>query len=148
MLINFILLFFKLISWSEIGLFYFVGGFISLLVAGEQAASILLILAWMNVAALPYTIFSIYYQWRVAKQWCILCLTTQVLLIAEFIAAFFLGSFLNSILISDNSVQILLASFILPCMMWFFLKTLLLQNQEAKRRKRELLRFKYDNRIF
>jgi hypothetical protein len=109
MLINFILLFFKLISWSEIGLFYFVGGFISLLVAGEQAASILLILAWMNVAALPYTIFSIYYQWGVAKQWCILCLTTQVLLIAEFIAAFLLGSFSNTILISDNSVQILLA---------------------------------------
>ncbi len=75
------------VSWSEIGFFYFAGGFISLLVSGANAAYTLQLLAWLNVLALPYTIFSVYYQWRIAKQWCPLCLGVQAVLIAEFVTS-------------------------------------------------------------
>jgi uncharacterized membrane protein len=138
---------FNVISWSEIGFFYFTGGFISLLVAGTQATAVLQSLAWLNVIALPYTIFSVYYQWKVAKQWCPMCLAIQGVLLAEFTTAIAFDVFSVSSY-NDNSTFIILLSLVLPAIAWFLLKPLFLQNQEAKRKKRELLKLKYDARIF
>lgn len=143
---------FNAVSWSEIGFFYFAGGLISLLVAGTQAANILTILAWLNVLALPYTFFSIYYQWKVAKQWCVLCLAVQALLVSEFTTSYLSNSLAfrapHPLFIRDHSVFIIVISFLLPAIAWFLLKPLLLQSQDAKRKKRELLKFKYDQKIF
>eukprot|EP01037_Dinobryon_pediforme_P007923 gene7923-7992_t len=41
------------------------------------------ILVLLNIISLPYTFYSIYYQARVAKQWCVLCCTVQGLLWLE-----------------------------------------------------------------
>lgn len=140
---------FNVISWSEIGFFYFAGGVISLLTAGTQLTNLLPVLAWLNVFALPYTLFSVYYQWKVAKQWCVLCLGVQALLVAEFITSFAFNTFSTSSFIIHNSTFIiLLPAFLLPLISWHLLKPILLQNQEAKRKRRELLKFKYDQRIF
>lgn len=38
----------------------------------------------LSIAALPYTCWSVYYQWQRARQWCVLCLTVQGLLWLEF----------------------------------------------------------------
>lgn len=135
---------FNVISWSEVGFFYFAGGFISLLVAGTDAAGIISILAWLNVLALPYTFFSVYYQWKVAKQWCPMCLAVQAVLVAEFIVVLSTNQLNQPI----NFVLTLVSSFLLPALVWFLLKPFFLQNQEAKRKKRELSKFKYDSRIF
>lgn len=140
---------FNIISWSEIGFFYFAGGFISLSVAGVQVETILHTLVWLNLVALPYTIFSLYYQWKVAKQWCVLCLAVQTLLIAEFVTTLSFNILSPSLFIlSGSALTTLFPSFLLPCILWFLLKPILLQNQEAKRKKRELLKFKYDSRIY
>ncbi len=150
---------FNLVSWSEIGFFYFAGGFISLLLAGTNAAPILQVLVLLNVLAIPYTFFSIYYQWKVAKQWCPLCLAVQALLLAEFLSAILISpSFIiqnstfniqNSFLSTVNhQLPTLFLSFFLPIIAWYLIKPLLLQTEEAKRQKRELLKFKYDTRIF
>jgi uncharacterized membrane protein len=137
------------ISWSEVGCFYFAGGFISFLVAGSQVANVLQVLVWLNVLALPYTIFSVYYQSKIAKQWCPMCLAVQATLIGEFITAIALNLHSTSSLkITNLTFLSLLPSFILPPVIWFLLKPLLSQNEEAKRKKRELLKFKYDQRIF
>jgi len=76
---------FGIISWSEIGFFYFAGGLVFVISTQEKSPELL---AWLNLAALPYTLFSVYYQWRIAKQWCPLCLAVQALLIAEAILFF------------------------------------------------------------
>jgi len=68
------------LSWAEVGLFYFVGGLLSLLFS----ASTIPVILWFNLFALPYTLWSVYYQGRVIGQWCVLCLVVQVLLWAEF----------------------------------------------------------------
>jgi uncharacterized membrane protein len=138
---------FKVISWSEIGFFYFAGGFVSLLAASTQSTNVLSVLVWLNVIALPYTIFSIYYQWKVVKQWCTLCLGVQSLLIGEFITALTTKRFILPTL-NFELVTILLPSFLLPIILWFVLKPVLLQNEEAKQKKKELLRLKHDTRIF
>jgi uncharacterized membrane protein len=76
------------LSMAEIGLWYFTGGWLlllctSLLPSPISALSILLI---FNVLALPYTVFSVYYQAWVAKQWCPLCLVVQGVFWLEFVS--------------------------------------------------------------
>ncbi len=83
------------LSWSEIGFFYFAGGFLILLISlNNQVDSLLIfqLIQLFNLVTLPYVFFSIYYQWRLVKQWCPLCLTVQAILALEFIAAISFGT--------------------------------------------------------
>ena len=41
------------------------------------------VLSLLSLAALPYVGYSLFYQWRVVKQWCRLCLATQAVLLAQ-----------------------------------------------------------------
>jgi uncharacterized membrane protein len=70
-----------IISWSEIGFIYFLGGFLSLVFFQQSLIPILQII---NLLALPYTFWSIYHQAFKAKIWCPLCLGVQALLWTEF----------------------------------------------------------------
>ncbi|TFF37321.1 vitamin K epoxide reductase family protein [Mucilaginibacter psychrotolerans] len=74
---------FKGLSWSEVGFFYFAGSWLALLFGGGSVA-LLQTLAILNIVSLPYTFYSIYYQARIAKQWCVLCCAVQALLWLEF----------------------------------------------------------------
>ncbi|TAE36373.1 MAG: peptidase C39 bacteriocin processing [Runella slithyformis] len=81
---------FDWLSWSEVGLFYFGGGLIYLLSSpltpdGGTQETFLSPLRGLGALALPYTFWSVWYQWRVARQWCVLCLGIQVLLWVEFL---------------------------------------------------------------
>ena len=139
---------FNAIGWSEIGFFYFAGGFIFLLVAGsiQQCFSLL---SWLNLFALPYIIFSVLYQWRVAKQWCPLCLAVQALLFAEGVI-FFISYWNNFQPINISMVLVvpLLASFLIPVFFWVATKKVYLQAQTAKRTEKEVAKFKYNKEIF
>lgn len=67
--------FLGLISWSEIGFFYFLSCTLSLLLVNNSYNFLYL----MSIAVLPYTIWSIYYQWQIARQWCPFCITIQII---------------------------------------------------------------------
>lgn len=82
------------IHWSVIGVSYFLGGLLSLLVTG-MSHDILIIGAWLSMLSLFYTVFSIYYQGFVIKQWCTLCLIVQGLLVLQFLTALIGGFFAN-----------------------------------------------------
>lgn len=64
------------ISWSEIGLGYFLSNL--LLMAGCPA--LMPYLTFINILALPYTMWSVWYQYKVVKQWCMLCMVVQGIL--------------------------------------------------------------------
>ncbi|MDL2299857.1 thioredoxin domain-containing protein [Bacteroides sp. OttesenSCG-928-E20] len=68
-------------GWAEIGLAYFITNAILIPVF----PNLIIYLAFINVIALPYTCWSIWYQYIIAKQWCILCIAVQVLLWLLFI---------------------------------------------------------------
>lgn len=72
------------ISWGVIGFTYFTGCVLPLVFIGLGDVNVLCLLAWLNVLAMPYVVFSIYYQWRVVQQWCVLCLSVQAVLILQF----------------------------------------------------------------
>ncbi|MDL2264945.1 thioredoxin domain-containing protein [Parabacteroides sp. OttesenSCG-928-G21] len=67
-------------GWSEIGLGYFIANMLVLLVFPQYIYWLSLI----NICALPYSFWSVWYQKFKAKQWCPLCLIVQVLFWAIF----------------------------------------------------------------
>lgn len=137
---------FSWLSWSELGFFYFTGGLLSL-VLFESQNSISLV-AWFNILALPYIVFSVYYQWRVAKQWCVLCLAVQGLFLVG-ATNIFLNKLISPLFkypISYYSTIFLF--YILPVLVWFTIKPYLLKLQEGKITKRKYLRIKFNNEIF
>lgn len=75
------------ISWSSIGFTYFMGMLTVLLIRGITNFPVLQALSWVNIMATPYIAFSLYYQWKIAKQWCVLCLLVQGILLLQFIIA-------------------------------------------------------------
>ncbi len=139
---------FSWLSWSEVGFFYFAGGLLVLLFAGSDVANTISILGWFNVLALPYTVFSVYYQWRVAKQWCVLCLAVQALLVLGSINVItnnYLTLF-STLPISFFIKNLLL--YLLPVLLWYVVKPYVLHLQQAKNTKREYLRVKFNAEIF
>jgi protein-disulfide isomerase len=98
--------------------------------------------------ALPYTIFSVYYQWRVAKQWCVLCLAVQALFVLGTI-----NVLLNNFLWPLSNLSFLqiancLFLFTLPALIWYSIKPFVLKLQENKNTQRQYLRIKFNTEIF
>ncbi|HKO81121.1 MAG TPA: vitamin K epoxide reductase family protein [Chitinophagaceae bacterium] len=140
---------FNWLSWSEIGFFYFAGGFLFLLF--ETSSNTLSILAWLNLAALPYCFFSIYYQWKVVKQWCPLCLAIQALLLLEFGFLFFLywSQFSSAgFILTSHLILLFLTAFLLPVLFWSFSKFYFIQAKSGEKYKQELDRLKYNYQFF
>jgi uncharacterized membrane protein len=136
------------LSWSEIGLFYFAGGLIYLLIP-EGGPNYLLPLWGLGGFALPYTFWSIYYQWRVAREWCVLCLMVQGLLWVEFgleITAL-VSDEGNSLLTYDFSpalVLYLLGAFAAIPALWALFKEQLQKSARYDSLFREFQKLKFD----
>ena len=72
---------FGCISWSELGISYFIVNIIALMLFPAAIH----VIALISILVLPYTLWSIWYQKYIEKKWCFLCLITQLLLWASFI---------------------------------------------------------------
>jgi protein-disulfide isomerase len=101
------------------------------------------------VFALPYTLFSIYYQGVVLKKWCVLCLSVQVLLWAEFSIFFFSGVNLSAVqYVSMPQIFWVLSAFALPILLWVLVKPAFLALQERKALRKSLAKFQRNGVIF
>lgn len=141
------------ISWAEIGFFYFAFTTLLLLNPGMPFEVKTGWLALINVFAAPYILFSIYYQWRVIKQWCPLCLTVQTVLAAELIyciAFFWLPVHSFSFLLSGgiaSAFQIVALAFT-PIIVWYALKPLFLKANDYVTYRNAYKRLQYNPDIF
>jgi hypothetical protein len=138
------------ISWSEVGFVYFAGSFVALTIAGAAA---LPWLYFLNLLALPYTGFSLYYQGVVARQWCVLCLLVQLLLVAEFLSALFThtGPALQWHALTGQSIGSSLtvaASFAAMAYLWLLAKPWLYEGRQAKEYLHQLNRLKRNAEVF
>lgn len=137
-----------LITWSEVGFVYFAASLLFAAFAGVNAVLPLLYL--FSFVALPYIIFSVYYQWKVVKQWCILCLMVQGVLLLEGVLAanqpILLPTAIRRV-IGDNWHVAVLAM-VIPVFCWFLLKPVLKKLQKAKYEKRSYLQLKYNDEVF
>ncbi len=134
------------LSWSEIGFFYFAGGFVALLISPDS----MFILWSLGATSLFYTCWSIYYQAFVAKQWCTLCLTVQLIFIVEFLLNINYLSKLRGELVSltYNDFLSSLEGFSGVVLVWVFIKPFLQKSQQVAPLKNDLKRFKNNPNLF
>ncbi|MBB6110878.1 Uncharacterized membrane protein [Mucilaginibacter lappiensis] len=138
------------ISWSVLGFSYFMGILLLLLFSGITNPTALFVISWLNVVAVPYVIFSIYYQWRVAKQWCVLCLCVQGVLVLQLATTLVGGwhTLLSFNIIEPGLIISTLTALVIP----FIVTTLLIPAfQKAKGSKQintELQKLKHNRQIF
>jgi hypothetical protein len=137
---------FTWLSWSEVGFFYFTGSLLALLFLPLCLPYLL----WLNLLALPYTVYSIKYQFK-NNNWCVLCCTIQVLFALEFLNTIIISS--NSLLINILEIRFTLVmslslSFLVPVFIWAFLKPFFLKAQQYKGLQRQLKKFKFNTELF
>lgn len=136
------------IPWSVIGFSYFMGILSTLLSGNIVRPSLLCIASWFNVLALPYIIYSIYYQAQIVRQWCTMCLTVQAILLFLFITSLS-GGFLSDY--NDLSWNDALP-FITNILVTFLASSLLLpvlrEAKTGKQNLKEFQRLKHNPQIF
>jgi len=139
---------FGVISWSEIGFYYFSGTFIVLLFNHDQM-SLIRMLMIMNLLALPYTIYSIFYQGFIAKKWCLLCCGIQFILWLE-MSVFFSEWFKPSLIpqIHPREWINIAISLAIPVLFWVFIKPFIRKSQEFKLLERQISFNKKSVKIF
>lgn len=137
------------ISWSSIGVVYFSGTLLALATGGVMNGAMHWILFWPSLFALPYIFYSIYYQLKVVRQWCVLCLFTQGTLLAQFILAL-AGHWYNYPVegISMHTLSLLLVSFLLPIIVLTLLLPAYRDIKSNKHYQKELRSIKYNPRVF
>lgn len=129
------------LSWSEVGFFYFAGSLLLLLIHPLSIS----LMAWLSVLALPYTVYSITYQFR-KKNWCMLCCLVQVLLWFEFLVNIGLTTFALSFNIAG--LYLIPVAFLTPIVAWSLLKPSLYRSVQLNPLKQQLKKFKYNSDLF
>ncbi len=111
------------ISWAEIGFSYFAALVMLLLWPGVDFLSKKQVLVVANALASPYIIFSIYYQWQIARQWCPFCISIQLVLALQLVWSINYY-WLNPVHISVGAKLALIQFVCLgtPATAWFLLK--------------------------
>jgi uncharacterized membrane protein len=112
---------FKHFSWSDIGILYFVSQWFILMVEGWGNKYFLLInlLEFISLASLPFVLYSLYYQWKIIKKWCSLCLIIDGILLIQSLTYLLLNSswsFISnwySVLVCLNVFSAITASWLL-----------------------------------
>ncbi len=136
------------IHWSTIGLSYFMGILLVLLSGGIMDKTLLCVASWLNVIALPYTIFSIYYQAKIVKQWCPMCLSIQILLIGLFIISLLGGFLFTPIEINIGIVIPFLLSIFVMFSALYILRPFIEKAKQSKSYLHELQQIKYYPNLF
>lgn len=70
---------FSWLTWGDVGIVYFAGSLFFLsfsLLIGQHTV----LFCYISLGGLIFPVYSLYYQWRVIKQWCMLCLGVLIAL--------------------------------------------------------------------
>ncbi|HVU98012.1 MAG TPA: vitamin K epoxide reductase family protein [Puia sp.] len=140
------------IAWGEIGFFYFGATTLLLFAGGLSFVQKTALLALGNAIAVPYIGFSVYYQWRVLKQWCPLCLIVQAILALE--AVWATPSFWSSPIpfstIYSTPLPLAVACLCLGIAVagWYGIKPLLIRAKDADDISSAYKRLQYNPDIF
>jgi len=138
-------------SWSEIGAYYFLSTSLFLMSPGVTWEVKVAWLALASAVASPYIIFSLFYQWRVIKKWCTLCLLIQAALALEFswsLANFWVpfNGFGN--IFNPQALITILICLLLPMVAWTGLKTLIIKAKQAPKFEAQYKRMLFNPEIF
>jgi len=134
---------FGIISWSEVGFGYFISGAILTLFFSNLTPYFALI----NICALPYTVWSVWYQKARAKQWCPLCLIVQVLFVLQFAANWIFG-FIQTPAFQPMELLTVAVILIIPFLIITLLLPVLAENVQVEQATYHLNHFKMNENVF
>ncbi|KFE97634.1 vitamin K epoxide reductase family protein [Chryseobacterium luteum] len=155
---------FEKVNLSDISIVFFASQTALLIVFAllNQFSNFLFFASFFLLPIIPISFLSIYYQWKVEKNWCPLCLAIIAVLYLEMFVVY--GNLLynyklidagafNSlkVLVSDGrgGLYLLLISVILLfTSFWVLIKSIFLKNKELKKQNVENLRFKRNYKLF
>jgi len=132
------------LSWSELGFIYFSGGFIALLISNFDIQT-LGIFVLINILTLPFTFYSLYYQFFVVKKICTFCISILILFWIEFIC---LLPFWSDVSIQFLTIYPIAIGYSLPLLSWIVVKPLAYKALQAKQIKVEISKFKRNPDVF
>ena len=142
----------KMFSWLGLGdlcLIFFITQSFLMIIADlrHEMALSWPVLKYTSVISLLFVLYSLYYQWRIAKKWCRLCLIVTGLLLLQ--AVFLLPPSTNWTRSQQfKSVAFFIAAFLAISAVWLLLKPLLQQVAATKDKLMLLMRFRNDADIF
>lgn len=130
------------VHMAEVGLLYFIStlSMLSFALFLTEPATILFTVAIINILALPYTLFSFYYQGIVLKKWCKLCVVVQIVVWIEFISFLFIWKSQN-IQFTVENIVILFICLILPVVLWMIVRSKISAEKELLQLKKIKMNF-------
>jgi uncharacterized membrane protein len=138
-----------IISWSEIGWAYFAGGWLLLVWSGPQEVpGTIQTLKWLNALALPFVAYSILYQWKIVKRWCVLCLVVQSMLLTELFSWALFSPGLSLPAHPFGNLPVTIAAFLLPYLLWLVAKPFLFKAGAFEQLKIKYNKVKANDQVF
>ncbi len=135
------------ISLTEIGLIYFLSGvFYFALVSlhpGYQGMPFLMMA--MSITAVVLSPLSIYYQWRIAKAWCPLCVIVVAIVWLEVACLFALNTPISNT-IQENALTAL--ALFVPVGVWFSIRQHFIDSLRVVPLENTLLKFTRSSEVF
>lgn len=129
-------------SWSDIGIIYFSASLL-LLLNGNP------LLPVFSAMAVPFLLFSLYYQWRIIKQWCTLCLLTLAVIGVQFALHWPALTTLSITAVNLSAVAFSGVAFLGSAVVWTgLIRPLIKEKNKIKEDKFRLQRFRYNANIF
>lgn len=139
---------FGLFKLSDVGFVYFTAlALVSLIISSInlQSTSVIFLISTL---AIPFTFYSLYYQWKVVKNWCPLCLSIASILWLQFGALFLNDAFWKNMYIIDFSYVFFIASLLTTTSLWILIQPLLKKEQQFEKLEIEHVKFKRNFKLF
>jgi uncharacterized membrane protein len=138
------------IGWSDTGLLWFSSMITSLVLASFSGnlTDLLRLFSWLSLAVVPFVVFSIWYQARIARRWCRLCLIIASLLCTQ-LAILFPGAYQVSFpLPGIKTVFYFSGILVLFSSCWFPFRKMFKRQQNQESLLYDGLRFKRNEILF
>lgn len=137
------------LSWSMLGASYFFTIFAFQIFYPVEYAGIYL-WAFASIIVSPYILYSLYYQWKIVKQWCTLCLAVQGVLIINVIVLFLQRGLLRQAFLNLSFYQIALAVLVFMIITAFiYLNVPVIKKaRDAKEFKKRFDRLRFHPEVF
>ncbi|WP_299223764.1 vitamin K epoxide reductase family protein [uncultured Aquimarina sp.] len=139
---------FNKLKLSDISIVYF-GTLIisSLLILLNDNSSIDLIYL-ISISAIPFTVYSIFYQYKIIKNWCLLCISISLILWLQAITIYFTNFDIKELTFDSYSFGFTLISFLLISTAWSYVIPLLKNEIASRKLKIEHFKFKRNYTLF
>ncbi|MBC2843500.1 vitamin K epoxide reductase family protein [Winogradskyella flava] len=137
----------KYIKLSDLSFIYFAGMVLSWVIVANVNHQYLSIVV-LTICSIPITFYSLFYQYKIAKKWCPLCLMIIAVLWLQCLSVFLLNPNLKDIHIEFSSTLVISIMILVCTAGWLFSRYLLNKEQELNKLQIDHYRFRRNFDLF